>query len=104
VTIEFAIVLTGIVALLVMIAIAASSVLTALRCVEAAHTSARMIAIGEAEPQIESTIHKMVGSQAEIAVSRSDRWVEVTVTSAVANAPWNWEVSHTAHAYVEPAQ
>lgn len=104
VTIEFAIVLIAVVGLLVMVLIAASGAVTALRCVEAAHTSARMLAIGEPDPQVEAAVLKMVGESGRIEVSRGDKWIEITVTARVPSAPWNWEVSHIAHAYAEPAQ
>lgn len=103
-TIEFAIVLTGVVALLAAVLLLMSAGIAAIRCVDAAHTAARMSAISEVGPEIEAAVLSIIGSGsgAAIDVHRTETWVSVTVSSHVPNSPWPWSVSHTAHAYVEP--
>lgn len=102
VTIEFAIVLVGVVAMLAAVLLLMSAALTGLRCIDAAHTAARMSAIGEPSDAVQNVAQKLVGLQATTALNRDGKWVAVTVRSLVPNSPWRWEVSHTAVAYVEP--
>src|SRR5690625_7957459 len=73
-----------------------SAALTGLRCIDAAHTAARMSAIGEPSDAVQNVAQKLVGPQATTALHRDGKWVAVTVRSLVPNSPWRWEVSHTA--------
>jgi len=73
-----------------------------LRCVDAAHTGARMSAIGEPRIEIEKLAKTVVGADAAVAIHHDGHWATVTVTAPVSAGPWVWQISHTAHAYLEP--
>lgn len=102
VTIEFAIVLIGVTALLAAVFIALGAMVTTIHCVDAAHTTARMSALGYDLNEMRAAATKKVRAPARVEVHKTDSWVEVTVTTPVPNSPWKWEVSHSAHAFIEP--
>src|SRR5690625_6204824 len=49
-----------------------SAALTGLRCIDAAHTAARMSAIGEPSDAVQNVAQKLVGPQATTALNRSE--------------------------------
>lgn len=102
VTIEFAIALIGLVAVLAAVLIGIAGMITTLRCVDAAHTVARMSALGYSTSELEAAAAKKMVTPARTAIRGDGNWIEVTVTAPVPNSPWNWEVSHSAHAFIEP--
>ncbi|HLR56118.1 MAG TPA: TadE family type IV pilus minor pilin [Actinomycetales bacterium] len=103
VTIEFAIALVGIVAILAAVLLLLAGAITAVRSIDAAHAGARMTAIGEPRAAVQNLAIQIAGGDANVSIRQEDKWVSVTVRASVPNSPWPWQIAHTATAYVEPS-
>jgi Flp pilus assembly protein TadG len=83
VTAETAVVLPALVLLLAVLLGAASAGTTQLRLEEAARAGAREAARGEPAGSVESTVRRLAGTRAELAVTGQGGWTSITVSSEV---------------------
>ena len=83
VTAELAVGLPAVVLLLVALLTVASAAVAQTRCTDAARAGARSAALGEPDGEVVATARRLAGVGAEVAVSRAEGWVTVTVSDAV---------------------
>ena len=105
VTAELAVGLPAVVVVLVALLLVASTAIAQTRCTDAARAGARAAALGESAGSITATVRRLAGAEASIAVSRTDEWVTVEVSSAVGSGSWGGSplrARATATARVEP--
>ena len=105
VTAELAVGLPAVVLLLVALLTVASSAIAQTRCTDAARAGARAAALGEPDGAVATTARRLAGPEASVAVSRSDEWVTVEVSSPVGSGSWGGSplrARATAVARVEP--
>lgn len=105
VTAELALALPAVVLVLAVLLVTASAAALQLRCADGARAGARLAAIGEPDAAVTEVARRVAGAGVDVSVSRSDPWVEVTVT---ASGPGAWftgggvDVAATATAWAEP--
>jgi Flp pilus assembly protein TadG len=105
VTAELAVGLPAVALLLVALLTVASAAVAQTRCTDAARAGARAAALGEADGTVLATARRVAGDGAAVAVSRSDGWVTVAVSSPVGSGSWHGSPLHahaTAVARAEP--
>ena len=105
VTAELAVGLPAVVLLLAALLTVASTAIAQTRCTDAARAGARSAALGEPDVAVATTARRLAGPEASVAVSRSDEWVTVEVSSPVGSGSWGGSplrARATAVARVEP--
>lgn len=105
VTAEVAIALPAVVLVLAVLLVTAAATAAQLRCADGARAGARLAALGEPDAAVVVAARRVAGGSVDVAVSRGDPWVEVTVRSP---GPGAWftgggiAVAASATAWVEP--
>lgn len=105
VTAELAVALPAVVLVLAVLLVTAAASAAQLRCADGARAGARLAALGEPDAAVTDVARRVAGGAVEVAVSRGEPWVEVTVRS---EGPAAWftgggvAVAATATAWVEP--
>lgn len=79
VTVELAIGMVTVVALLGLVLALVMAGVAQLRCTDAARAGARAASLGEDDAAVTLVATRTAGAGAEVAVSRDDDWVDVTV-------------------------
>lgn len=103
VTIEFAMGLITIVVIISAITTLLAGALTAIRCVDAARTATRLATVNETSQAITAAAKEIAGTETDVDITVSNKWVNVTVSAPVPYVPWPWTVSSTATGYKEDA-
>ncbi|GAA4775262.1 TadE family type IV pilus minor pilin [Citricoccus nitrophenolicus] len=101
VTAEYAVMLPAAALVLVAGLLAGAATLQQVQLEEAAVASARQLARGESDAEVQSTVRRMAGDATELSSRRSAGWVSVTVEHSPPGplAWWDgWRLDATAHA------
>lgn len=82
-TAELALGLPAVVLALLLVLVAGSAAVAQVRCTDAARAAARAAALGEDPGVVAAIVADLAGEAAQVAVTTSGGWVEVTVTRPV---------------------
>lgn len=86
VTAELALALPAVILVVAVLLATGSASLAQLRCVDAARTVARMVAVGHTGAEVRTTATRVAGAEVEVEVVRDGEWVDVIVRRHVAGA------------------
>ena len=79
VTVELAIGMVSVVALLALVLALVSAGVAQIRCADAARAGARAASLGEDDSAVALVVRRAAGEAAQVSVTRDDEWVDVTV-------------------------
>ncbi len=88
-TVELAVALPAVVALLVLLLAAGSAVVAQVRVADAARAGARAVIAGETSTQVTAVVHELAGAGASVGIASGDL-VEVTVTRPLGGPLGRW--------------
>jgi hypothetical protein len=87
VTVELAIGMVSVVAMLGLVLVLVAAGVAQVRCTDAARAGARAAALGQDDEAVTLVVRRAAGDAASVTVRRADGWVEVAVRTPVLGGP-----------------